>query len=194
MPAPTFPSRGPMHIASTQAPGTVRAGSAVVDELFRLVYDALRGIARRRLGGERRGHSWSATDLVHEAYLKLARLHRIEWQNEAQFLAVAARAMRHALVDAAVRRRAGKRGGSRRRTALDEGTAAVDAPAAEVLGVHRALERLEQVDARASRVVECRFFAGMSVEETALALGVSSASVKRDWALARAWLHRELLA
>jgi RNA polymerase sigma-70 factor, ECF subfamily len=174
--------------------GSRRAGVEVVDELFRLVYDLLRGMARRRLGGERRGHSWSATDLVHEAYLKLARLGRLEWHSRSQFLAVAAQAMRRALVDAAVRRRAEKRGGDRRRAELGEVPAAAEAPPADVVVVHRALERLEQIDARASRVVECRFFAGMSVEETAQALGVSSASVKRDWALARAWLHRELLA
>jgi RNA polymerase sigma factor (TIGR02999 family) len=161
---------------------------APVDGLFPLVYDTLRRMARRRLGGERAGHSLSTIDLVHEAY----RLDRIEWQNKAHFLAMAARAMRNILVDYAVRRRAGKRGGARQRTPLLEETAVVPAPGADVLAVDRALERLEAVDARASRVVECRFFAGMSVEETAVALGISPASVKRDWALARAWLNREL--
>jgi RNA polymerase sigma factor (TIGR02999 family) len=101
--------------------------------------------------------------------------------------------MRNVLVDHALRRGAGKRGGGRSREPLSEETAAQDAPA-DVLLVHRALERLESLDARASRVVECRFFAGMSLEETADALGISPATVKRDWTLARAWLNRELLA
>ena len=179
-----------LHVAALPA-GSQRL-SPSVDALFPLVYDTLRRMARRRLGGERAGHSLSTIDLVHEAYLKLLRLDRIEWQNKAHFLATAARAMRNILVDYAVRRRAGKRGGARQRTALLEDAAVVPAPGAEVLAVNRALERLESVDVRASRVVECRFFAGMSVEETAEALSISPASVKRDWALARAWLNREL--
>ena len=173
-------------------PAGPRRQAPAVDGLFPLVYDTLRRMARRRLGGERAGHSLSTIDLVHEAYLKLVRLDRIEWQNQAHFLAIAARAMRNILVDYAMRRRAGKRGGVRQRTPLLEDTAVVPAPGADVLAVDRALERLETVDARASRVVECRFFAGMSVEETAVALGISPASVKRDWVLARAWLNREL--
>ena len=163
------------------------------DELFPLVYDVLRRIAHRKLGGERSGHTLATTDLVHEAYLKLVRLDRIEWQGRAHFLALAARAMRNILVDYALRRRTEKRGGAYQRVTMGEGLAIAEASGSDVLAVHAALERLQAIDERQSRVVECRFFAGMSIEETADALGISPASVKRDWALARAWLNRELV-
>jgi RNA polymerase sigma factor (TIGR02999 family) len=171
-----------------------REGSrAALDELFPLVYDVLRRIAHRKLAAERAGHTLSTTDLVHEAYLKLVRLDRIEWQGRAHFLAVAAQAMRNILVTYAMRRRTGKRGGGRTAGAIDEEALAIaEAPAQDLLALNQAMEKLEAIDPRQSRVVECRFFAGMSVEETAEALGVSPASVKRDWAVARAWLNREL--
>jgi RNA polymerase sigma factor (TIGR02999 family) len=165
---------------------------AAFDELFPLVYDVLRRIAHRKLSAEREGHTLSTTDLVHEAYLKLVRFDRIEWQGRAHFLAVAAQAMRNILVDYALKRKTAKRGGGRAEGALSEALAVVEAPAAELLALHEAMQRLEAIDPRQSRVVECRFFAGMSIEETAEALGVSPASVKRDWTLARAWLNREL--
>ena len=165
---------------------------SALDELFPVVYDALHRIARRKLAGERPGHTLSTTGLVHEVYEKLVRLDRIEWQGRAHFLAVAAQAMRNILVNHALRRRAAKRGGPRERASLSEALSVAEAPEADVLELHDALVRLEAIDARQSRVVECRFFAGMSVEETAEALGISPASVKRDWTLARAWLNREL--
>ena len=166
--------------------------AAAFDELFPLVYEVLRRIAHRKLAGERPGHTLATTDLVHEAYLKLVRLDRIEWRGRAQFLALAARAMRNILVDYALRRKAEKRGGGGVRVTLDDQLALAEASENDVLAVHAALERLEAIDERQGRVVECRFFAGMSIEETAAALGVSPASIKRDWALARAWLNREL--
>jgi len=173
--------------------GAVRRGDrGAFDELFPLVYDALRRIARRKLAGERPDHTFCTTDLVHEAYLKLVRLDRIEWQDRAHFLAIAAQAMRNILVDYALRRRAAKRGGGHRAGTLDEAMTIAEAPESDLLALHEAMGRLEAMDARQGRVVECRFFAGMSVEETAEALGISPASVKRDWALARAWLNREL--
>jgi RNA polymerase sigma-70 factor, ECF subfamily len=162
-----------------------------VDELFPLVYDSLRRSARRKLAGERAGHTFSTTDLVHEAYLKLVRLDRMEWQGRAHFLAVAARVMRNLLVDYALGRKTQKRHGGDR-ASLDDNIALEELPGVDVLVVHRALQRLEGIDERQGRVVECRFFGGMNIEETAVALGVSPASVKRDWALARAWLNREL--
>jgi RNA polymerase sigma factor (TIGR02999 family) len=166
---------------------------AAFDELIPLVYDALRGIAHRRLAGERAGHTLSTTDIVHEAYLKLVRLDRIEWKGRAHFLAVAAQAIRNILVDYALRRKAARRGGGRPGEPFEEDKVAVaEAPTADLIALNDAMRRLEEIDARQSRVVECRFFAGMSIEETAEALGVSPASVKRDWALARAWLNREL--
>jgi RNA polymerase sigma factor (TIGR02999 family) len=164
---------------------------AAMDELFPVVYGALRRMAHRRLAAERAGHTLSTTGLVHEAYLKLVRLDRIDWQGRAHFLAVAARSMRNILVDYALARKAAKRaGGGAGDVALS--VAVEEAPAADVLTLHEALGRLETLDGRQARVVECRFFAGMSVEETAEALGISPASVKRDWAVARAWLNREL--
>jgi RNA polymerase sigma factor (TIGR02999 family) len=165
---------------------------AAFDELFPLVYDVLQRIAHRKLASERSGHTLATTDLVHEAYLKLVRLDRIEWQGRAHFLAVAARAMRNILVDYALRRKTEKRGGAYVRVTLEDHLAIAEGSESDVLAVHAALERLERIDERQSRVVECRFFAGMSIEETAEALGVSPASIKRDWALARAWLNREL--
>jgi RNA polymerase sigma factor (TIGR02999 family) len=165
-----------------------------VDQLFPLVYDSLRRSARRKLAGERAGHTFSTTDLVHEAYLKLVRLDRTEWQGRAHFLAVAARVMRNVLVDYALGRKTQKRHGGDRAELDDNLAVAIDElPGVDVLTVHRALLRLEEMDARQGRVVECRFFGGMNIEETAVALGVSPASVKRDWALARAWLNRELV-
>jgi RNA polymerase sigma factor (TIGR02999 family) len=165
---------------------------AVANDLFPLVYDALHRTAHQRMARERAGHTFSTTDLVHEAYLKMVRLDRIQWQGRAHFLALAAQAMRHILVDHALKRNADKRGGGAGRVELDEETAGTQAAGSELLALNRALQRLETADARQSRVVECRLFAGMSVEETAEALEVSPASVKRDWSLARAWLNREL--
>jgi RNA polymerase sigma factor (TIGR02999 family) len=159
--------------------------------VFPLVYDELRQMARRRMRGERPGHTLSPTALVHEAYLKLAGLERIEWRNRAQFFAVAAQAMRQVLVDHALRRKARKRGGGQVHVTLGE--VAAQAPRVEeILSLDEALRRLESFDERRARVVVCRFFAGMEVDETAAALGVSEATVKRDWSFARAWLNREL--
>jgi RNA polymerase sigma factor (TIGR02999 family) len=169
-----------------------RGDRAALDELFPLVYDVLRRIAHRKLSSERSGHTLSTTDLVHEAYLKLVRLDRIEWQGRAHFLAIAAQSMRHILVNYALKRKADKRGGGLSNAPLTDESAVTGAPMSDLLAIHEALQRLELIDARQSRVVECRFFAGLSIEETADALGVSAASVKRDWALARAWLNREL--
>ena len=179
-------------------PGEDRLGEdrQDINELLPLAYDALRRTAQHRMARERVGHTFSTTDLVHEAYLKLVRLDRIKWQGRGHFLAVAAQAMRNVLVDHALRRKADKRGGGAGRVELDEDLtiAAATAPPGDLLALDRALRRLEALDARQCQVVECRLFAGMSVEETAEALGVSPASVKRDWSLARAWLNRELAA
>lgn len=161
-------------------------------QLFPVVYDVLHRLAHRKLAGERPGHTLSTTGLVHEAYLKLVRLDRISWQGRAHFLAIAAQSMRNILVNYALERKALKRGGGAGGVSLSGVAVAVDSAPTDVLSLHEALKRLEALDARQSRVVECRFFAGMSVEETAEALGISPASVKRDWAVARAWLNREL--
>jgi RNA polymerase sigma factor (TIGR02999 family) len=196
-------ARGMTAPSETPAPGAadrvtellleLRNGDhAAFDELFPLVYDVLRRIAHRKLAAERAAHTLSTTDLVHEAYLKLVRFDRIEWRGRAHFLAIAAQSMRNILVDYALKRKAEKRGGGQENDPLEDALAVVEAPTSDLLALHEAMQRLEKIDSRQSRVVECRFFAGMSIEETAEALGVSPASVKRDWALARAWLNREL--
>lgn len=157
-----------------------------------LVYEELQRIAHHQLAGEDAGHTLSSTALVHEAYLELVKLEKISWQNRAHFFAIAARAMRRILVDYAVRRKTRKRGGGRIPLPLDEAAAVTEEDLDALLALNEALRRLEAREARYGRVVECRFFGGMSVEETAEALGVSPATVKRDWTTARAWLNREL--
>ncbi len=164
----------------------------VVDQLFPLVYSELRGIAHGRLRNERSGHTLNTTALVHEVYLKLVDQDGVEWQNRSHFFAVAARAMRRILIDYAVARKAQKRGGDRRQVPLDEVVVLAEQRSEELLALDEALRRLESLEERHGRVVECRFFGGMSIEETAAALDISPATVKRDWTLARAWLHREL--
>ena len=162
------------------------------DGLFPLVYDELRAIAHRQLRGERTGHTLATTDLVHEAYFTLVGIDRVSWADRAHFLAVAARAMRRVLINRAVARGAQKRGGNQDRAALDVDALSAEMPDEQMLALDEALQLLEARNERYGRIVECRFFAGMSIEETASVLCVSPATVKRDWVLARAWLHREL--
>lgn len=165
---------------------------AVLDDLVPLIYDELRAIARRKLRSERAGHTLTTTALVHEAYLKLVQLDRIRWQSRAHFLAIAARAMRHVLVNHALRRKRAKRGGGAPHVPLDEAAGLPIGEADRILELDAALELLAERNPRHARVVECRFFAGMTIEETAVALEISPATAKRDWALLRAWLSREL--
>ncbi len=163
-----------------------------LNELVPLVYDELRAIARSRLRRERPDHTLDTVALVNEAYLKLFQLERIEWKSRAHFLAIAAQAMRHILVNHAWRRKRAKRGGGAPHVPLD---LAGDLPAVEanrILALDAALERLATIEPRHAQVVECRFFGGMTIEETAAALEVSPATVKRDWTLLRRWLGREL--
>lgn len=163
-----------------------------VDGLTAVAYDELCRIAHRQLGGERSGHTLDTSALVHEAYLKLSKLDRIEWRGRAHFLAAAAGAMRRILVDYAVARKAHKRGGERSQVPLDKVTILADERAEELSALDEALSRLAVENERAARIVEWRFFAGMSIEETAEVLSISPATVKREWTLARAWLNREL--
>jgi RNA polymerase sigma factor (TIGR02999 family) len=166
-----------------------------MEQLFPLAYDQLRRIAARKLRSERMEHTLSATALVHEAWLEVARLERIEWQNPAHFLAIASQAMRRILIDYAVARRAQKRGGGARKEPLDgaaDAVAIAHERSDDLLALDEALSRLSALDERQARIVECRFYGGMSIDETATALGVSPATVKREWAAARAWLNREL--
>jgi RNA polymerase sigma factor (TIGR02999 family) len=162
------------------------------DQVFQIVYSKLRRIAHNRMQHERPGHTLSTTALVNEAYMKLVDLDRIQYNGHAHFFAVAAQAMRNILVSYAHRRNAIKRGGDHAKLPLDEVVVLSDERAEEVLALDEALQRLKALDERRHQVVECRFFGGMSIEETAAALKISPATVKRDWNLARAWLNREL--
>jgi RNA polymerase sigma factor (TIGR02999 family) len=169
-----------------------KGGREGLDHLLPVVYDELYRLARRQLRDERADHTLGATALVHEAYIKLSGLDRMHWQNRAHFMAVAAQAMRRVLVNHATARGAQKRGGKLERVALDDVIVLTAERAEELIALDDALNRLAERDPRQARVIECRFFAGMSIEETAEALGVAPVTVKRDWTLARAWLHREL--
>jgi RNA polymerase sigma factor (TIGR02999 family) len=180
--------------------GALRAGDReALDRLVPLLYDELRGLARRLLEQERPGQTLTPTALVHEAYLRLLKERRIGAEDRGEFFAVAATAMRRILIESARRRRRVKRGGEAERVSLDEiaGSAAVDgwlsdAEAEELLAIDEALGDLEALSARLRQVVEMRVFVGLTVEESALALGVNEKTVRRDWQLARAWLRRRL--
>jgi RNA polymerase sigma factor (TIGR02999 family) len=169
-----------------------RQGRDVFDELLPLVYDELRQIAHRHLAREHRQRTLSTTGLVHEAYLKLVDQSQISDKGRAYFFAAASRAMRQVLVDAARRRNRAKRGGGEAVLNVDDFQVAVDDFAARLSDLDEALQKLAALFPRQARVVECRFFGGLSVEETAEALDLAPRTVKRDWSLARAWLYREL--
>ena len=163
-----------------------------LDALMPLVHDELRRIARRCLYGEHAGHSVQATELVNEAFLRLVDVQHVDWQGRTHFLAMSARLMRRVLVDLARSRHADKRGGGAVRVTLDEAAIGGVAPEADVIRLDDALQALAGLDERKSRVVELRFFGGLTVDEIAVALDVSSKTVLRDWEFARAWLQREL--
>ena len=170
-----------------------RAGEPSAREnLFPLVYDELRRIAHRQLAGERAGHTLDTTALVHEAYLKLVDQTRADWTDRTHFYAVAANAMRRILVDYARRYRTDKRGGAPLRVSLTDGMLVAEQRADTLLAVDDALTELARIDERLSRVVECRFFAGLTEQETAEVLGVTARTVRRDWTKAKGWLHRTL--
>ena len=167
---------------------------SALESLFPLVYDELRALAVRHLSRERRDHTMQATSLVHEAYLKLVDQDNQHWQNRAHFLSLAATAMRRILINYAYRNKTAKRGGDRQRVTLFEAVSVFEERAEDLIELNEALERLEKFDARKSRIVELRFFGGLSVEETARVLELSTRSVERDWRLARAWLKKEVEA
>ena len=169
-----------------------RGDETALDRLFPKVYDELRQMARGRMRHERPDHTLGATELVHEAFFRLVRLDRIDWRSRAHFLAIASQAMRNVLLDHAEHRGAQKRGGGERPVTLERVDVPDDVPGDDVLALCEALQRLEALEPRQARVVECRFFGGLNLDETAEALGVSAATVSRDWTIARAWLHAEL--
>jgi RNA polymerase sigma factor (TIGR02999 family) len=172
----------------------LRAGQPdAAGELVPLIYAELRRIAGAQMARERPGHTLQATAVVHEAYLRLAGEQNVEWQNRAHFFAIAARTMRRVLLDYARQRRAGRRGGDgARKVDFDSELLIGDDRLEEVVVLDEVLTRLSEMDEEQGRIVELRFFAGLNVEETAEAMGISPRTVKREWRLARAWLDREL--
>jgi RNA polymerase sigma factor (TIGR02999 family) len=186
--------------AVTEALGALRAGApGAMERFIPLVYDDLARIAHRQLAAEPVGHTLSTSALVHEAYLRLVDQARARWEDRAQFFAVAAHTMRRVLIDHARRHRAARRGGPGARAVslevLDAAGAAAlsaDERADVLLALDEARGRLAVVDPRQARVVECRFFGGLTADETAVALGVTARTVERDWVKARGWLYQEL--
>jgi RNA polymerase sigma factor (TIGR02999 family) len=176
------------HLLKEWSDGDQRA----LDELTPLVYEELRQQAARYLRKERPGHSLQATALINEAFLRLIDVKNVQWQSRAHFFGIAANLMRRILVDHARRRDAEKRGGTQIRLTFEDAFAIAREPAVDLLAIDEALDRLAAIDAQQARVVELRFFSGLSVEETAAALGVSPKTIKRDWSVARAWLRREI--
>jgi RNA polymerase sigma-70 factor (ECF subfamily) len=165
---------------------------AAMAELMPFVYDELHRIAARYMRRERPGQTIQATALVHEAYLRLLKDRAKNWQTRAHFVGIAANAMRQILVERARARGASKRGGHAARVTVDEGLLPGPVPSVDLEALDEALERLQRLDPRQARIVELRFFGGLTVEEAAEAMGISPATLKRDWTVARAWLKREL--
>jgi RNA polymerase sigma factor (TIGR02999 family) len=171
----------------------MRQGNREAEEaLIPLVYRELRRIAGWHLKQEAAGHTLQPTALVHEAYLKLARTDGIDWQGRSHFLAVSARLMRQILVDHARNQKAQKRGDGQRMLDIEDLAVAAPGKSPDILALDEALERLSKLDERQGRIVELRFFSGMTEEETGEVLGVSARTVKREWRMAKAWLYKEL--
>jgi RNA polymerase sigma factor (TIGR02999 family) len=176
----------------TQLLGQLSGGKPdAMDELMPLLYHELHKLARHHLGSERTGHTLQPTALVHEAYLRLAGQLRVRWQNRAHFFGIASQLMRRILVDYARSRYAGKRGGLAQKISLDD-VVVSDERARALIDLDEALSSLAVIDPQQCRIVELRFFGGLTIEETAQSVGVSPATVKRDLNVAKAWLHREI--
>src|SRR6267143_910079 len=165
--------------------------TAALDKLTPLIYDELRRLAHHYMSSERPGHTLQTTALVNEAYLRLVDRKNVHWQNRAHFFAIAAQSMRCILVDHARGQAYAKRGGGARKITLDEATVVSQERAAEVVAVDEALKGLAALDPQQSRIVELRFFGGLTIEETAEVLHLSPATIKRQWGTARAWLYHE---
>jgi RNA polymerase sigma factor (TIGR02999 family) len=183
-------------VTDDELPGLVQRWTegdrSAFGQVVELVYDDLRAIAHRHLRSERPDHTLSTTALVHEAYVQLSNSTGPSWRGRPQFFALLSRVMRHVLVDYARRRKAARRGGNDVRVPLEEGTARAESELFELLAVNRALDELERHDEQLARVVECRFFGGMTDADIAEAFGVSTRTVERSWARARTYLHAVL--
>jgi RNA polymerase sigma factor (TIGR02999 family) len=169
-----------------------RGDDSAVNRLMPLVYDQLRALAESYLRQERPDHTLQATALVHEAYVRLVRQEEVEWQSRAHFFAVAAQAIRRILVDHARGRQRAKRGGDRQRVRLEEDIALAKGRDLDLLALDEAMEKLATLHERQARIVELRFFGGLSLKDVAKFLGISPRTVDGDWSMARAWLKREL--
>jgi RNA polymerase sigma factor (TIGR02999 family) len=182
------------HVGFTRWLTRLREGDGeALDRLLPIVYDELRSLARAQLRNENPGHTLGATALVHEAYLRLSRREQIDPRDRSHFFAIAAQAMRRVLIDHARIRGARKRGSGQVAFSLEHAGALLDDDGTEeLLLIDDALRRLAHASPRAAQVVECRFFAGLTLDETAVSLGVSKKTVQRDWMLARAWLQKEI--
>jgi len=165
---------------------------AALDELVPLVHSELRRIARNYMRGERKGHTLQTTALINEAYLRLVDQKHVRWQNRAHFMAIASELMRRILVDYARRRQYQKRGGGAIQVTLSDAAEVSNQRSPDLVALDEALTSLAEIDPRRSRVVELRFFGGLSIEETAEVLKVSTTTVERDWTIAKAWLHKEV--
>lgn len=165
-----------------------------LDELFPLVYDELRRLAKSRLQNERGDHTLQPTALVHEAYLRLIEQHSTNWQNRAHFFGLAAEMMRRILVNHAVKRNAEKRFGNQTKLALDDAISLIAAREIDLILLDDVLNKLAEFDAQQAKIIELRFFAGLKIEEVAEVLGVSESTIKREWRIAKAWLHDRLKA
>ena len=186
-----MPSASPQRV--TQLLADWRNGNdAALTELTPLIYEDLRGLAHRYMSGQRADHTLQTTALVHEAYLRLADQTNPNWQTRAHFFAVAARAMRHILVDYAKRYRSKKRGGGGLKIELDEAALVSPEESKEIINLHEALESLATLDARKAKVVELKYFGGLNYDEIAEVLKISPVTVRRDWEFAKVWLYAEL--
>jgi RNA polymerase sigma-70 factor (ECF subfamily) len=170
----------------------IKGDQQAASKLVPLVYNELRRLAGHYMRRERADHTLQATALVHEAYLKLVRHQSVDWRNRAHFFGIAAQVMRHILVDHARGHGREKRGAGQELVCLDEGLVVSPEKSGEVLKLDESLERLAKLDARQAKLVELRFFGGLTVEETAQVLGISPRTVKREWSVAKAWLHGDL--
>lgn len=168
--------------------------SDALERMMPIVYNELHRLAHRYMNRERAGHTLQTSALVNEAYMRLVDQRSVKWHNRAHFFAVAARMMRRILVDHARGRRYAKRGAGAVHVSIDHAELASNEPAAEVVALDEALARLETIDHQQGRVVELRFFGGLTINETAEALGISVDMVKREWSTAKAWLYREMAA
>jgi len=164
----------------------------VIEQILPLVYDELRKISSKYLSDEYRNHTFQTTELVHEAYIKLIGNQSISWQSRAHFFGIAAKTMRQILVDYARKRNSQKRGSGKTKLSLDDAQLVASESDDQILALDEALRKLEGVEERSGKIVELRYFSGLTIEETAELLNISSATVKRDWQFAKAWLYKEI--